>query len=60
MCFVSFSLHALYRFVSSGTMISTIVHFFSVLCEAYIDIINNETINEYHLNGSGLHLKTKR
>ena len=40
-------------------MISTIVHFFSVLCEAHIDIINNETINDCHLNGSGLHLNRK-
>ena len=27
--------------------------------EAHIDIINNEAINEYHLNGSGLHLNRK-
>ena len=56
MYFVYFSLHALCRLLSNGTMISTIVHFFSVLCEAHIDIINNETINDCHLNGSGLHL----
>ena len=46
--------------VSNGTMISTIVHFLSVLCEAHIDIINNETVNEYHLNGSSLHFSRKR
>ena len=27
--------------------------------EAHINIINNEAINEYHLNGSGLHLNRK-
>ena len=52
-------MHALCRLAFSGTMISTIVHFFSVLCEAHIDIINNETINDFHLNGSGLHLNRK-
>ena len=59
MYFVYFSLHDLCRLVSNGTMISTIVHFFSVLCEAHIDIINNQTINECHLNASDLHLNRK-
>ena len=27
--------------------------------ETHIDIINNEAIKEYHLNGSGLHLNRK-